>query len=44
MKASRTATAIRKTINQLAQALALAAIKLSAAVQALAGLIANTKA
>ena len=34
MKASRAATAIRKTINPLVQALVLAAIKLSVAVQA----------
>lgn len=34
MKASRTATAIRKTINPLGQALDLAVIKPSVAVQA----------
>ena len=44
MKASKTATAIRKRTNQLAQALALAVIKPLAAVQALARLTAIIRA
>ena len=44
MKASRTATITKKATNLLAQALALAAIKLLAAVQVLVRLTANMKA
>ena len=44
MKASRIVIAIRKTINPLVQALDLAVIKPSAAVQVLVRLTANMKA